>query len=325
MKMKKFEYFPLTKIFNIQRGKRYKRSDHIEGDNYYISSTGFNNGIDNYVGETDNNKAFQNFIGLNNSGTIGRAFYHTKPCVVSDHVTMLTLIDKELNVYIALYLIGVLEQLVANYGFGREMSDERLKKEKIALPVNDDGEVDYEYMKAKIVELSRNIVFEKKTRKAEYQLSLKDREWETFKIGEVFDFNNGTHKSEINAEEDSEEIYYVSTSSKNNGVMEYIKSDKKLSNAIIIGKVGMTVYYHDNEFINSGDVTALTNDNLNVYSGLFVVTILRELSSKFSYGRQAREIRLFDEKIKLPVSSPGNIDWNFISDYIKERAEHIYF
>ena len=40
----------------------------------------------------------------------------------------------------------MLNRLSTKYNFNREINDKRIKREKILLPLNDKGEIDYEYM-----------------------------------------------------------------------------------------------------------------------------------------------------------------------------------
>ena len=58
-------------------------------------------------------------------------------------------------------------------------------------------------------------------------------------------------------------------------------------------------------------------NNLTEINQIFLVTILKQLSSKYGYGRQVRIQRLVNETIKLPIDKINNINWVFIENYIK--------
>lgn len=142
---KKWKEFFLKEVFiEIQRGKRLKKSDHKEGNQPYISSTGSNNGIDGYVGNKEKVRIFENCITLANSGSVGSCFYQPYSFVASDHVTKLE--NNDFDKYTNLFLSSVVSRLGEKYSFNREMNDTRIKKEKILLPINDNNEPDYEYM-----------------------------------------------------------------------------------------------------------------------------------------------------------------------------------
>jgi len=55
----------------------------------------------------------------------------------------------------------------------------------------------------------------------------------------------------------------------------------------------------------------------NQYVLLFIATLLQNISIRYNYGRQVRLKRLEKETIALPINQNGNIDWQFMEDYIK--------
>ncbi len=145
LNQKKWDEFFLNEIFTqIQRGKRLKKADHIEGNQPYISSTGLNNGLDGYVGNNDNVRIFNNCITLANSGSVGSCFYQPFSFVASDHVTKLKNQDFSKGVY--LFIASIVSRLGEKYSFNREMNDTRIKREKIMLPTNENNQPDYEFM-----------------------------------------------------------------------------------------------------------------------------------------------------------------------------------
>ncbi len=155
---KKWSEFFLNEIFSdIQRGKRIRKADHIEGNQPYISSTGSNNGLDGYVGNIEKVRIFSNCITLANSGSVGSCFYQPYPFVASDHVTKLENKDFSKNVY--LFIASIVSRLGVKYSFNLEMNDTRIKREKIMLPINRNKEPDYEFMK----NYMRNIEYKKLT------------------------------------------------------------------------------------------------------------------------------------------------------------------
>jgi len=156
LKEKKWKEFFINEIFEqIQRGKRLKKSDHIPGKIPYVSSTAFNNGIDDFIGNKNNVRIFSNCISIANSGSVGASFYHPYKFIASDHVTKLE--NKSFNKHIYLFLSTITKRLGEKYSFNREISDKRIKREKILLPINDENLPDYEYMEnyMKNLELER--------------------------------------------------------------------------------------------------------------------------------------------------------------------------
>jgi len=152
LEKKEWKVFFLNKIFGkIQRGKRLKKGDHKLGKMPYVSSTGFNNGVDGCISNKDSVRIFSNCLTIANSGSVGSTFYQPFEFVASDHVTQLK--NDEFNEYVYKFISSIVKRLGVKYSFNREMNDTRIKKEKILLPINEKNEPDFEYMENYIKQL----------------------------------------------------------------------------------------------------------------------------------------------------------------------------
>lgn len=137
--------FSLIEIFQtIQRGKRLKKEDHLEGNIPYASSTSLNNGIDGFIGNDGNVRTFKNCLTIANSGSVGSTFYQPFKMIASDHVTKLQ--NDSFNKYIYLFLATAVSRVSGKYSFNREINDFRIKKEKVLLPITTEGNPDYTFM-----------------------------------------------------------------------------------------------------------------------------------------------------------------------------------
>lgn len=137
--------FPLVALFDkSQRGKRLKKANHTVGAVPYVSSTGIRNGVDGFIEKAEGCRAFESCISLNNSGSVGKAFYEPFEFVASDHVTHLKRDNATEEQY--LFLTAAIEMQSSNFSFNREINDERLKSMRIMLPINEDGDPDWEFM-----------------------------------------------------------------------------------------------------------------------------------------------------------------------------------
>ncbi|WP_297195506.1 restriction endonuclease subunit S [uncultured Campylobacter sp.] len=151
----KWQEFPFYEIFIYERGKRYKKADHTSGKIPYISSSAFNNGIDNYVSPPSYMKIYTNKLTLANSGSVGTCFYHPYSFVASDHCMVIWLKDKEMNTHIALFLLPIFEKLKDKHDFGREINHDRLMQEKFLLPIDSKGNPDFAFMESFIKEIEK--------------------------------------------------------------------------------------------------------------------------------------------------------------------------
>ncbi len=147
LKDKEWRSFSVEDIFDhIQRGRRLKTADHIEGDKPYVSSTAINNGVDNFIGNVDNVRTFKDCLTVANSGSVGAAFYHPYEFVASDHVTAFG--SARLDRYGYLFVATLMSRLTEKYSFNREINDVRVRREKILLPTTANGSPDFDFMSA---------------------------------------------------------------------------------------------------------------------------------------------------------------------------------
>lgn len=70
--------------------------------------------------------------------------YHQYEFIGSDHITAFK--NEKFNKYIYLFLTTIVSRISDKYSFNREINDFRISNEKVLLPVNEDGNPDYEYM-----------------------------------------------------------------------------------------------------------------------------------------------------------------------------------
>ena len=148
--------FDIRAVFpEIRRGKRLKTADHIEGNIPYVSSSAMNNGVDAFIGNDGHIRKYENCITLANSGSVGTAFYHCYEFIASDHVTALQ--SSKLNKYSYLFVATMVSRLQGKYSFNREINDLRINREKVLLPVDDDGQPDYAFMEQYIREREKQL------------------------------------------------------------------------------------------------------------------------------------------------------------------------
>jgi hypothetical protein len=321
----KWQEFDFDKIFLIKRGKRLKTSNQILGNIAYISSTKLNNGIDNYITPPSNMTIYKNSITLNNSGSIGYCFYHTYSFVASDHCTILKLKNNKTNLNLSLFLFlkPIIQTMKSKYGFAREMSNDRLKKEKILLPaIKKENKYipNWKYMESYIVERSKDIVYNKNIIKPKNSLKLNSTQWQEFKIKDLFDVTGSKTTSKIKLMEYSNgKNPYITTRATNNGVDSFYDYYTEKGNILVVDSatIGHTTY-QELDFSASDHVEKLIPKfKLNIYIALFLTTILNKEQYRYNYGRKFNQIRIKETIIKLPATQKNNPNWEFMENYIK--------
>lgn len=335
MKMNKnhWQEFKFDDVFTISRGKRLVKLDQITGDIAYISSSKENNGVDNYILPPNYMKIYKNALTLSNSGSVGYCFYHSYKFVASDHCTVIQIKDKKnkLNNYISLFLKPIIESMKSKYNFAREINNERLKKEKILLPTTKSKIPDWDFMENYIKNLSNEIKYDSKRidrRIIKKRIEISPKNWQEFKIKDIFNIQKGERLTVANRS--FGDIPLLTASSINNGLSSFIdyeifKDKKKFFKNKITVDMFCNVFYQEFKYFSDDNIHTLLFKNKdyekyyeNKYVNLFLVTILKKLSTKYDYGRQVRLKRFEEEIIKLPIKNKSKeIDFQFMENYIK--------
>lgn len=325
---KEWKEFSLISVFDkIQRGKRLKKADHIEGNIPYASSTALNNGIDGFIGNTKNVRVFKNCLTIANSGSVGSTFYQPFKVVASDHVTKLQ--NKNFNKYIYLFLATMVSRLHEKYSFNREINDYRIKKEKILLPINESGNPDYVFMENYMREKETELItkyqkyISSKIKSLEKELN-KEVEWKEFFIEDIFEIHSTSSGiDKIKLTNLKGEIPYITRSDKTNGIDAFIgiqnkKYRKDQNNVITIGLDTQTVFYQKSEFYTGQNIQVLKFPELNEYNAFFIIPLLKKQMEKFNWGGNGATLtRLRRTKILLPINEKGNPDFEYMENYIK--------
>ena len=319
---KEYKYFKFSDIFAFKRGKRYVKEQHLPGDIAYISSTAFNNGIDDFVSPPIKMTIYKNKLTFSNSGSRGILFYHDYEFVASDHVTVVWIKNKELNKYIALFLKPIFEHLKYKYNFAREISDKRIINEIVYLPVNKEQNPDWEYMEYHIKSLETKITFNPVYTKNIFSNKTLDiANWKIFKIKDLFDVvgSKTTPKYDLEMVYGIGEYPYITTRSTNNGVAGFYNHFTEKGNVITIDSAtDGFVSYQAMDFSASDHVELLIPKfEFNKYIAMFIRTIIMKHLYKYAYGRKFNQGRIKSTELLLPITSEGQPDWQFMENYIK--------
>lgn len=152
--------------------------------------------------------------------------------------------------------------------------------------------------------------------------------WKEFSISELF-YVKGTKttsQKDLDLIGDGS-IPYVTTQSTNNGVRGFYDISTEDGNVITIDSaVTGFASYQEISFSASDHVEKLIPKfEMNKYVAIFICTILNMEQFRYNYGRKRAQKRLKEEKIKLPSTSQGEIDTEFIEKFIKtlKYSKHI--
>ena len=99
-------------------------------------------------------KLWNKALTIAETGEPGVCFYHDYNFCAGGNTNVLKLKVGELNKYLGLFLSVCLEKLKSKYSYGKTLGTNRLAKEKIWLPVDIDGNPDYDFMENYIKSLA---------------------------------------------------------------------------------------------------------------------------------------------------------------------------
>lgn len=144
--------FNIDDLFYIESGKRLTKKNMIKGEIPFIGSTDSNNGITNFVSNV-NESLDSNVLGVNYNGSVCESFYHSYKCIFSDDVKRFKLKNIKGNKYVYLFFKTIILNQKNKYTYAYKFNSNRMKRQRIMVPVTNNLEPDYEYMEQYIKNL----------------------------------------------------------------------------------------------------------------------------------------------------------------------------
>lgn len=329
------EFF-MEDIVNIENGKRLTKNDMKPGSIPFIGASELNNGITAYT-SSKNESIDKNVLGVNYNGSVGFSFYHPYEAIFSDDVKRVSWKDDSRNnKYTLLFLSSMIKMQKDKYAYGYKFNSQRMKRQKLLLPIKEDLSIDWQfmedYMRKKEKEILKPTIEKLCKRLIINEIlgggnSLNSKQWKEFNFTEVFtQIQRGKRLKK--ADHKDGKMPYVSSTSLNNGVDGYIGNNggvRKFSDCLTLansGSVGCT-FFHQYEFVASDHVTQLKREGLDKYAYLFLAPIVSRLSEKYGFNREINDERIKREKLLLPTTDDGQIDFTFMSSFMQDVEKDI--
>lgn len=314
---REWKEFYFSDVFTrIQRGKRLKKDDHIEGTTPYVSSTATNNGIDGFVGNKERVRIFSNCISLANSGSVGSAFFQKFEFVASDHVTSL---QKEgIDEYAYLFMLPIIRRLSEKYSFNREINDLRISRERLMLPVQTNGTPDWEFMSVFMQRVEQETLGKAlQFFKPRCKEKLGGGKMQPYFMEDVLSIANGVRLTKADMQEGSRP--FIGASEASNGVTAFIANSNASLESNVLGvnyngSVGFS-FYHPYEALFSDDVKRVRWKNEaanNKYTLLYLSTAIAQQKGKYAYGYKFNAQRMKRQIIMLPALEDGSPDYRYM-------------
>ena len=296
------------------------------GNNVFIGRQTTNNGIQGFVSELPVEKSHCLTIGMVGVPT---AFYQRNPFVASQNILVLRndLLDSDSYIF---ETVCVNKQL-SKYSYGKPVGLERFKRDKTVLPVNDEDNLDYEYMRKYISE-KRLSMTDKYRKYIQHQISnlsdaqnvipLTEKEWAPFILEDIFTISSGTRLETRNKTVGNRP--FIGAADNNNGVTGLVSNNNASNDRNVLGVNyngnGMCIgFYHPYECIFSDDVKRfhLKHYTDNAFVLLFFKVIILQQKSKFGYLYKFNAERMSKQRLLVPINDKGEPDYENMEQYAK--------
>ena len=316
----------------VPTGAMMSKKELEDGDIPRVTVSNFNNGITGYYADSDdkNYRTYKNFISVSFLGTI---FYQPDKVSLDMKVHCLKPSDYDLNVYSAGYMVSVIRKAISNFAYSDQLSSTVLADLEFALPATSDGQPDWVYMESYMKQ-----IMEESEKSLENLIDVSG--WGEFRVGDLLHMEKQIELNPVDAYNNNmeNEITYpfYGQSSENNGIIDYYYLGEDLLNnqaakfCIMIHSNTHLAYCINTPFyLKDGHsaTTIFTNEHFNEMTTYFLISVLNTtMDGNFDYNMKATKEKLNDLIIKLPITSAGEPDWQYMEDYMRaimDKSEQI--
>lgn len=334
-----FKEFKIGDLFEIgSTKKKYDANKTVIYDTKvnnsypYITRTEKNNGLRGYIIEEQNNLNKGNVLTFAQDTFL--SFYQKEDFFTGNNVKILKP-NFTLNEKIALYLTTEINRKVINYSWGVNSNINFINNITITLPILKSGDIAYSYIEERIRELEQERIREldaylKTSGLLDYTLSKQDeqilsckKEYKEFKIGNLFEIYTG--RDIIIGRTEDGDIPLISHQHENNGITKYIQiiKDRRYFNhnkTLAVADRGVFLATTQNKDFQIGTrVKAIVfkNGEQSENVRLFFVSQINKLQILFKEYLENATDSLPELPLSLPITSSGEIDYDYIENYIK--------
>ncbi len=331
-------------MFSAQTGDTDLQQKDINGKGtYFINSGVEGQGI---KGKTDREaKIFRS-----NTITIdfwGNAYYRDFEYKMATHNHVFSLTgDVIKNRIVGLYLVTTMSYMKKLFSYNNMGTWSKIKEQYIHLPITQSNEIDFVFMESRIREMEESRIREMETylkvagfedcelteEEQEALTAFKSKRLKEYTIGTLYDkkeLKNRPFDKRTDTRQTPDDTYnlpLVNAKNGDNGIMFYGHKDK-------FDSIEMSIDIVQNGAIATGNVypqpqrTGVLWDAYLIKSigysdtreSLIYVSAAIEkcIKKKFSYECKATWNRVCHERIWLPITSTGSIDYKFMETYIR--------
>ena len=321
--------FWMEDILDISSGIRLTKADQIDGNIPFIGASDANNGVTEFVGNT-NKSLDSNVLGVNYNGSVVENFYHSYECIFSDDVKRIKFKNGEYgDEFTYLFLKQTILSQKNKYQYGYKFNAKRMSRQKIMLPIDENGEPHWKYMSNFVKKLEKENI--EKTlnhiyiyiyiiaKKLENKYLLTNTLWKEFFIEDICEIKSGKDIYERDRIEG--QTPYVTATANDNGIGYFISNQNATLQEKCIsvnrnGSVGYS-FYHSYPALFGNDTRKLIPKYEDAHVAKFISFMISSQKEKYGYGYKMGTARLKRQKILLPINEEDEaINYEFMKKYI---------
>ena len=295
---------------NLELNKQIKLSPNDPNAIPYVSRTAQNNGVTAYIQATDAKLNPAHTLSVACGGSVLSTFYQAKPYYSGRDLYFLKPKVK-LSVRQMLYYKMCIEANKSRFNYGRQ-ANRTLPILEIPAPEEIPAWVETAELPQQYTDKA----------KSDGKVELPSvNEWREFKYTDLFERTRGQGGRARGAKQNPGKNPYIGASAENNGTTFWTSLEPtEAEGAITVsnnGSIG-AAFYQDKPFLASSDVSVLRLKDraLTKQIGLFIITVIGQEQSKFSYGRKWGLSRMKESFIALPATPEGQPDYDLMERYI---------
>lgn len=326
--------FIIEDLFHAKRPLARKEDEYSEGDVQFVASGCVNNGVTKFCAPKSD-EVLDKGNCLTVSPVDGSCYYQATDFLgrggAGSSIIILYAKNFELNRFNALFISQAITKTAsAKYSYGHMASLDRIKRDKIILPANKDGQPDFAFMSSFMQQIEKDILGTTLRYFADKQQitpphANNEINWQHFYIRDIFALlEAGKSKGLNHLKKDKRGISYLGATNLNNAVLDFVQPVSNMiqkGNCIAFirngeGSMGYSVYKEE-DFIATSDITVGYNKNLNKYNAMFITTVADRIRGKYNFGYKRSAQRLAKEILTLPVTPEGTPDWQYMESYMR--------
>ena len=309
--------------FTNYHGIRQKKADRKEGDIPLLTAGKENQGVASYISNTSS--VYTDAITVD---MFGNSFFHKGDYAGDDNIYFF--INDKISDNAKLFIAAILNTNNSKiYAYKEQFRQPQADVLSVLLPATPDGQPDWDYMesymKAVMEESEKSLENLKKADDTKHLIDVSG--WGEFKIGDLFDIHPTKAYKLTNAQLLDDGNYpVIANSAYNNGIGGYsTKEPTENGNMVTFSDTvdANTIFYQKEPFVGYPHVQGLYpikyEDKWNELTYQFFVSVFRgtALVKGFDYGNKFRRDIAVELMVKLPITSTGDPNWQYMEDYMR--------